>query len=77
MTDRRDFCPGSIAVVDAGYHSGIWLRSEPDVGRSDASFRISPGSCVLIVEVRGDSVLVVGEECIIGWTWKSRLSPVE
>lgn len=77
MSGRDRYRSGCMAVVEPGYHNGIWLRSDPDVGRSDSSARISPESCVLIVDARGESVLVVGEGGIVGWTWKNRLRPLE
>lgn len=69
--------PGDMMVVDPGYHSGIWLRSHPDISTSPSSSKIPPESRVLVVDVIGENVYVVGEGGIVGWTWTSRLKSIE
>lgn len=70
---REFFDVGEMVVVDPGYHSGIWLRTTEELINTSESVRVSPDSRLLVLEVRGISVKVVGEGGVVGWTWMNRL----
>lgn len=74
---REVFRVGEMAMVDPGYHSGIWLRTEQNLAKSRESNRVSPGSRLLVLEIRNDDILVVGEGGVVGWTWTNRLKHLE
>jgi hypothetical protein len=68
---------GQMVGVDPGYHSGIWLRSEADLSRCVDSVHVSAESRMLILEVSGNSVMVIGEGGVVGWTWMNRLKRLD
>lgn len=74
---REIFEVGELVVVDPGYHSGIWLRTQEEVLKSVESSRIPPDSRLLVLKVKGTSVFVVGEGGVVGWTWMNRLKHLE
>ena len=70
---KERFCVGDLAMIDPGYHSGIWLRSQVDVGSSDSSVWVPPDGLVIVLEMRNENVRIIGGDGVVGWTWMSRL----
>ena len=70
---KERFCVGDLAMIDPGYHSGIWLShwfsggSVPEIGH------IGCGEVVVVLEVEEENVLVMSRGGIVGWTWLDRL----
>lgn len=73
----RRFSVGDLVMIDPGYHSGIWLRSDLNVGMSDSSVWVPPDGLVVVLEMIDENVRIVGGGGRVGWTWMSRLVELE
>lgn len=63
--------------LEEGYSSGVWLREDPDVMKTNLTARVPYGTIMIVIDLDEDSIKVVSSDGKSGWTFDNRLVKLE